>query len=68
MESRPKKLLDKVRDAIRVKHYGQYSMGKKGNCEVRDEDMARLSPLRRRHINMLGRYHFSLPEAQRQHN
>lgn len=32
--------------------------------EVREEDVARLSPLRRRHINMLGRYHFSLPEAQ----
>lgn len=32
--------------------------------EVREEDVARISPLRRRHINMLGRYHFSLPEAQ----
>jgi len=33
--------------------------------EVRDADVARLSPLLRGHINMLGQYHFSLPEAQR---
>ncbi len=30
--------------------------------EVKPEDVARLSPLGYRHINMLGRYHFSLPE------
>jgi hypothetical protein len=31
--------------------------------EVRDEDVARLSPLLQEHINMLGRYSFSVPEA-----
>ncbi|MEU6404990.1 hypothetical protein [Streptomyces sp. NPDC046985] len=30
--------------------------------EVRDEDVARLSPFVRRHINMLGRYSFQLPD------
>lgn len=30
--------------------------------EVRPEDAARLSPLSFRHINMLGRYAFTLPE------
>ncbi len=30
--------------------------------DVRDEDVARLSPFIRKHINMLGRYSFSLPE------
>jgi len=30
---------------------------------VKDEDMARLSPLLHEHINMLGRYSFSVPEA-----
>ncbi len=30
--------------------------------EVRDEDVARLSPLAHEHINMLGRYAFILPE------
>ena len=30
---------------------------------VRDEDVARLSPLLHEHINMLGRYSFSVPEA-----
>lgn len=34
--------------------------------EVRDEDVARLSPLIRGHINMLGRYHFTLPDELRQ--
>jgi len=29
---------------------------------VRDEDVARLSPLAHEHINMLGRYAFTLPE------
>ena len=29
---------------------------------VREEDVARLSPLVTAHINMLGRYHFALPE------
>jgi hypothetical protein len=29
---------------------------------VRDEDVARLSPLGFEHINMLGRYAFTLPE------
>jgi hypothetical protein len=31
--------------------------------EVRPEDVARLSPLQIRHINMLGRYAFLLAEA-----
>lgn len=30
--------------------------------EVRDEDVARLSPLGFEHVNMLGRYAFVLPE------
>ena len=30
--------------------------------DVRDEDVARLSPLVHEHINMLGRYAFTLPE------
>ena len=31
--------------------------------EVRMEDVARLSPLGHKHVNMLGRYAFTLPEA-----
>ena len=31
--------------------------------DVRDEDMARLSPLGHEHVNMLGRYAFTLPET-----
>jgi len=31
--------------------------------DVRDEDVARLSPLGFDHINMLGRYAFTLPET-----
>jgi TnpA family transposase len=31
--------------------------------EVRDEDVARLSPFTRHHINMLGRYSFQLPDS-----
>lgn len=31
--------------------------------DVRGEDVARLSPLRYEHINMLGRYAFTLPET-----
>jgi len=34
-----------------------------GGHEVRDEDIARLSPLGFDHINMLGRYAFTLPET-----
>jgi len=30
---------------------------------VREEDVARLSPLGFEHINMLGRYAFTLPDA-----
>ncbi len=30
--------------------------------EVRDEDVARLSPFVRHHVNMLGRYSFHLPD------
>ncbi|MBP9229829.1 MAG: Tn3 family transposase, partial [Azonexus sp.] len=30
---------------------------------VADEDVVRLSPLLHEHINMLGRYSFSVPEA-----
>lgn len=37
--------------------------------DVRDEDIARLSPFVRHHINMLGRYSFRLPTcpAARRH-
>ena len=35
---------------------------RKERFEVRDEDVARLSPLGHEHINMLGRYTFSLPD------
>jgi len=35
---------------------------RKEGFEVREEDVARLSPLGHEHINMLGRYAFSLPE------
>ena len=31
--------------------------------DVRDEDVARLSPLGNEHVNMLGRYAFTLPET-----
>ncbi len=30
-------------------------------AEVRDEDVARLSPLGNAHLNLLGHYHFGLP-------
>ena len=33
-----------------------------GGFDVHDEDVARLSPLGHQHINMLGRYAFTLPE------
>ena len=33
--------------------------------DVRDDDVARLSPLRYDHINLHGRYHFQLPAAVR---
>jgi Tn3 transposase DDE domain len=35
---------------------------RKEGFEVKDEDVARLSPLGHEHINMLGRYAFSLPD------
>jgi TnpA family transposase len=31
--------------------------------EVRDEDVKRLSPFARGHINLVGRYHFAVPES-----
>ena len=34
----------------------------KEGLEVREEDVGRLSPLGHEHINMLGRYAFSLPD------
>lgn len=34
-----------------------------GGYPVKDEDVARLSPWLHEHINMLGRYSFSVPEA-----
>jgi len=34
-----------------------------GLVEVRDEDVARLSPLGYGHINFLGRYHFAAPDT-----
>lgn len=33
-----------------------------GGFDAGDQDVARLSPFVRRHINMLGRYSFQLPE------
>jgi TnpA family transposase len=36
---------------------------RKEGYPVRDEDVARLSPTMRPHINMLGRHSFALPEA-----
>lgn len=33
--------------------------------DVRDDDVERLSPLAYEHINLLGRYHFAMPEAVR---
>jgi hypothetical protein len=36
---------------------------RKEGCAVRDEDVARLSPLVHGHINMLGRYSFSMPDT-----
>jgi hypothetical protein len=35
---------------------------RKEGFEIRDEDVARLSPLGHDHINMLGRYTFKLPQ------
>ena len=35
---------------------------RKEHFEVKDEDVARLSPLGHDHINMLGHYAFSLPD------
>lgn len=32
--------------------------------DVHDEDVARLSPFVRQHINMLGRYSFQLPDLR----
>lgn len=32
-------------------------------AEVRDEDLARVSPLMHSHVRVLGRYHFRLDEA-----
>jgi hypothetical protein len=34
--------------------------------EVNPDDVARLSPLKYKHINMLGRYQFSLPDSVQQ--
>ena len=38
------------------------SMLRKEGFLVRDQDVARLSPLGHEHINMLGRYTFTLPD------
>jgi hypothetical protein len=32
-------------------------------ADLKKEDLARLSPLSHKHFNMLGRYHFAVPEA-----
>ena len=42
---------------LRIMFAGRYSY------PVRDEDVVRLSPLLYEHINMLGRYSFSVPDA-----
>lgn len=44
--------MDAALDQLRVKGF-----------DVRDEDIARLSPLGFDHINMLGRYAFTLPDT-----
>jgi Tn3 transposase DDE domain len=31
-------------------------------ADVKKEDLARLSPLSHKHFNILGRYHFAVPE------
>jgi len=36
---------------------------RRGGFEVRDEDVARLFPLLHGHVNVLGRYSFSIPDA-----
>jgi hypothetical protein len=41
-------------------------MQRKEGYQVRDEDVVRLSPfVHKRHINLLGRYSFAVPEAVR---
>ena len=36
---------------------------RESGAEVRDEDLARVSPLMRAHVRALGRYHFRLDES-----
>ncbi len=40
-----------------VSHLGEHG------AEVRDEDLARVSPLMHAHVRVLGRYHFRLDES-----
>ena len=47
---------------IRYTNLASAQLRREGN-EVKDEDVARLSPLGHGHFNPLGRYHFALPEA-----
>jgi hypothetical protein len=47
--------MDAAIDQLRVE-------GRVEGFDVRDEEVARLSPLAHEHINMLGRYAFTLPE------
>lgn len=46
-------------------HYTDLTLAqlRREGVEVKDEDVARLSPLGHGHYNLLGRYHFALPEA-----
>ena len=42
---------------MRASHFGVTPMS---SLNIRDEDVARLSPLKDRHINFLGRYLFNI--------
>nr|WSZ95889.1 Tn3 family transposase [Streptomyces sp. NBC_00857] len=53
-----------------IAHYGRIAkslhiLRRADGFDVRDEDIARLSPFVRQHINMLGRYSFQLPDLPR---
>jgi hypothetical protein len=48
-----------VDDAL---HGSRFGPTRGQGATVNNEDLARLSPLGTNHINVLGRYHFSLPD------
>jgi hypothetical protein len=59
--SRLQVLLDVQAGRLRIEDAAQLKLRAEG-FEVREEDLARLSPLGFDHINMLGRYAFILPD------